>query len=59
MGYSSVTLVFNGDTDLGTISLTPDNSLEEIVVRGSGVIDLAEGRCGVNYQSCSDSRKSR
>jgi hypothetical protein len=44
VGYGSVTLSFNGDTDLGTISLSPDNTLEEIVVVGSGVIDLAEDR---------------
>ncbi|WP_034042025.1 TonB-dependent receptor [Wocania ichthyoenteri] len=44
LGYASVTLSFNGDVDLGNVKLTPDNSLEEIVIIGSGVIDLAEGR---------------
>lgn len=44
VGYSSVTLSFDGNADLGSIGLTPDNSLEEIVITGSGVIDLAENR---------------
>ncbi len=44
VGYGSVTLSFNGDTDLGTIRLSPDNTLEEVIVIGSGVIDLAEDR---------------
>ena len=33
-----------GKTKLGTIELEPSNVLDEIVVVGSGVIDLAEGR---------------
>jgi len=45
VGYGSVTLAFDGDTDLGTIVLNPDtNSLQEVVITGSGVIDLAEDR---------------
>ncbi len=44
VGYSSITVSFNGNTDLGKLLLTPDNSLEEIVITGSGVIDLAESR---------------
>jgi hypothetical protein len=44
VGYGSVTLSFNGDTNLGTITLSPDNALEEIILVGTGVIDLAEGR---------------
>lgn len=44
VGYSSITLSFDGNVDLGNINLTPDNSLEEIVIVGSGVIDLAEDR---------------
>lgn len=44
VGYASVTLLFNGNSDLGNIKLTPDNSLEEIVITGTGVIDLAEDR---------------
>ena len=44
VGYGSVTVSFDGNADLGTIKLTPDNSLDEIVIIGSGVIDLAEGR---------------
>ena len=44
VGYGTVTLSFNGDTNLGEITLTSDNSLDEIVIIGSGVIDLAEDR---------------
>ncbi|WP_308991528.1 TonB-dependent receptor [Mariniflexile litorale] len=44
VGYSSVTLKFTGSANLGNIKLTPDNSLDEIVIIGSGVIDLAEDR---------------
>ncbi|MDD7887237.1 TonB-dependent receptor [Flavivirga sp. 57AJ16] len=44
VGYGPVTISFNGDTNLGDIKLTPDNSLSEILIIGSGVIDLAEGR---------------
>ena len=44
VGYGSRTLSFNGNTNLGSIKLTPDNSLDEIVIIGSGVIDLAEDR---------------
>lgn len=44
VGYGSVTIPFDGDTSLGSIKLNPDNSLEEVVIIGSGVIDLAEDR---------------
>jgi hypothetical protein len=44
VGYGSVTVAFNGNTNVGNVTLSPDNSLEEIVVVGSGVIDLAEDR---------------
>ncbi|WP_271765563.1 TonB-dependent receptor [Aquimarina algiphila] len=36
--------VTNGDQDLGTINLSLDNSLEEIIIVGSGIVDLAEDR---------------
>ncbi|AXT52169.1 TonB-dependent receptor [Aquimarina sp. BL5] len=36
--------VTNGDVDLGIITLALDNSLEEIVIVGTGVVDLAEDR---------------
>ena len=36
--------VTNGDQDLGSIVLQLDNSLEEIVIVGTGVVDLAEDR---------------
>ncbi len=44
VGYNPITLSFSGDTDLGEIQLFSDNSLEEIVITGTGVIDLAEDR---------------
>lgn len=49
IGYASVTIGFsvkNGETvDLGTIKLNSDsNQLEEIVVVGRGIIDLAKDR---------------
>lgn len=44
VGYTPVTLSFNGNTNLGTIALVSDNALEEIVLVGTGVIDLAEDR---------------
>ncbi|AUP79760.1 TonB-dependent receptor [Flavivirga eckloniae] len=44
VGYASVTIPFNGNTNLGEIKLTPDNSLDQIVITGTGVIDLAEDR---------------
>ena len=48
VGYSSKTVSYtlsNGSADLGTISLTPDaDSLDEVVIIGTGIIDLAEGR---------------
>ena len=44
VGYGTVTVSFNGDTNLGKIIISPDNSLEEIVITGTGVIDLAENR---------------
>ncbi|MFD2822714.1 TonB-dependent receptor [Lacinutrix iliipiscaria] len=44
VGYTPITVSFNGDTNLGSITLTSDNSLDEVVIIGSGVIDLAEDR---------------
>lgn len=44
VGYRTVTLSFNGNTNLGKIKLSTDNSLDEIVIIGTGVIDLAEAR---------------
>ncbi|WP_242083993.1 TonB-dependent receptor [Aestuariivivens sediminis] len=44
VGYESITLSFDGSTNLGSIKLASDNSLDEIVIIGSGVIDLAEDR---------------
>lgn len=36
--------VTNGDQDLGSIILNLDNSLDEVVIVGTGIIDLAEDR---------------
>ena len=48
IGYSKKQVKFSvasGETkDLGTITLESDNTLEEVVVIGRGVIDLATGR---------------
>ncbi|MFH4963589.1 TonB-dependent receptor [Gaetbulibacter sp. M235] len=42
VGYGTVTLSFNGSKDFGKITLTSDNSLDEIVV--VGVVDFAKDR---------------
>ncbi|MBR9756952.1 MAG: TonB-dependent receptor [Algicola sp.] len=44
VGYGKVTLSFNGNANLGEIALTPDNSLEEIVIIGTGIVDIAKDR---------------
>jgi len=44
VGFGSKSIAFNGNQDLGTIKLLSDNTLDEVVIIGSGVIDLAEGR---------------
>ncbi|MEJ6791293.1 MAG: carboxypeptidase-like regulatory domain-containing protein [Lacinutrix sp.] len=44
VGYDSMTSSFKGNTNLGTKQLTSDSSLEEVVIIGSGVIDLAGSR---------------
>ncbi len=47
VGFGSKNIAYdvtNGDQDLGTITLSLDNSLEEIVIVGTGVIDLADDR---------------
>lgn len=47
IGFTSQILPFdvtNGDQDLGTISLELGDSLDEIILIGTGVIDLAEDR---------------
>lgn len=44
VGYEKKTLSFNGNTKMGEIKLLSDNSLEEVVITGSGIIDLAEDR---------------
>lgn len=44
VGYTKVVVKFSGSTSLGNITLTPDNTLEEVVIIGSGIIDLAEDR---------------
>ncbi len=47
VGFASKNIAYdvtNGDQDLGTITLSIDNSLEEIVIVGIGVVDLADDR---------------
>lgn len=44
VGYGSKTIAFNGNTNVGGVSLASDNSLQEVVLIGTGVVDLAEDR---------------
>jgi len=44
VGYSSKTLKYDGAKDFGTIVLESDNSLDEVIIVGTGVIDIAEAR---------------
>lgn len=47
VGFATKTVAFNvtgGTKDLGTIMIVSDNSLDEVIIVGSGVIDLAEDR---------------
>lgn len=44
VGFETKVVAFNGDTDFGSIVLNLDNTLDEVVVVGSGIIDLAEDR---------------
>ncbi len=48
LGYTTKSVSFtlsNGQADLGTVTLQPDaDSLEEVVIVGQGIIDLAEDR---------------
>lgn len=44
VGYGTKTYTVTGNKDLGQIVLNSDNTLEEVVIVGSGVIDLAEDR---------------
>jgi len=44
VGFQTKIIKFSGSVDLGTIALNPDNTLDEVVVVGTGVIDLANSR---------------
>lgn len=44
VGFDSKTIKFNGDLDLGSIRLNADGTLDEVIVVGTGIIDLADGR---------------
>lgn len=44
VGFGTKTITYNGSQDLGSINLQPDNSLDEVVIIGSGLIDLADDR---------------
>ena len=45
IGYTTVSMAFTGTTDLGEIKLEPSQeALNEIVVVGTGIIDLANSR---------------
>lgn len=44
VGFAAKVVKFSGDTNVGTVNLYPDNTLDEVVVVGTGIIDLAEDR---------------
>ena len=44
VGFTSVTIAFNGSTNIGQITLSQDNTLSEVIVVSSGVIDVAKER---------------
>ena len=44
VGYASQSIAFSGNTTIGSVALASDNSLQEIVLIGTGVVDLAEDR---------------
>lgn len=44
VGYTAITVPFTGSTSLGDIKLSLDNTLDEVVIIGTGIVDLAEGR---------------
>ncbi|HLT33567.1 MAG TPA: carboxypeptidase-like regulatory domain-containing protein, partial [Aquaticitalea sp.] len=44
VGFATKTVAFNADQDFGAINLMTDNSLDEVVIIGSGIIDLADDR---------------
>ncbi|MFD0863320.1 TonB-dependent receptor [Sungkyunkwania multivorans] len=44
VGFTAKNVAFSAAGNLGTITLQPGNELEEVVVIGSGIIDLAEDR---------------
>ena len=44
VGYASETIAFSGSSTIGSVALASDNSLQEIVLIGTGVVDLAEDR---------------
>lgn len=44
VGFETRTFKFNGDVDLGSIFLNLDSTLDEVIVVGTGIIDLAGSR---------------
>ena len=44
VGFESKTIVFDGSLDFGSIILNLDNTLDEVVIVGTGIIDLAGSR---------------
>ncbi|MFC5047908.1 TonB-dependent receptor [Aquimarina hainanensis] len=47
VGFASTNITFdvsNGNVDLGIIKISPDNSLDEVIIVSTGIIDLAEDR---------------
>lgn len=44
VGYGKITMPFNGNTNLGNVSLSSGDTLDEVIITASGVIDLAKDR---------------
>lgn len=44
VGFGTKSVSFTGSQNVGSVNLMTDNSLDEIVIVGSGLIDLAEDR---------------
>lgn len=44
VGFGTLTLNFNGDTNFGQVNLSADSALDEVIVVSSGVIDIAKER---------------
>ena len=44
VGFGTKSMAFSGSQNLGNITVASDNTLDEVVIIGKGIIDLAGGR---------------